>query len=236
MFNIKKHLKMKSKVYNVMILDKSGSMNSVRESAVAGVNKTIKGISKTQEENPEQQQLFTLVRFCGCELKRVYENCPIGEVRPLGTADYLPCCSTPLYDAIGTTVVDLHEKVKGEEGALVSVTIITDGYENASHQFSGKAVQMLIDMLKEQGWLFAYIGAEHDVESVAYNLHIDNATAFDKTENGMETMFAEQTAWRQEWCVAASACMADDVSEADRRENLKSLNKALFKRFYSKKH
>lgn len=225
---------MKSKVYNVIILDKSGSMNSVRESAVAGVNKTIKGISKTQEENPEQQQLFTLVRFCGCELKRVYENCHIGEVRPLGEADYRPCCSTPLYDAIGTTVVDLQNKVKGEEDALVSVTIITDGYENASHQFSGKAVQMLIDMFKEQGWLFAYIGAEHDVESVAYNLHIDNAVMFDKTESGMETMFAEQTAWRQEWCTAAGACMADDASEADRRENLKSLNKVFFKRFYNK--
>ena len=209
-------------------------MNSVRESAVAGVNKTIKGIYKTQEENQEQQQLFTLVRFCGCELKRVYENCPIEEVRPLGVADYRPCCSTPLYDAIGTTVVDLQNKVKGEEDALVSVTIITDGYENASHQFSGKAVQMLIDMFKEQGWLFAYIGAEHDVESVAYNLHIDNAVMFDKTESGMETMFTEQTAWRQEWCTAAGACMADDASEVDRRENLKSLNKVFFKRFYNK--
>ncbi len=225
---------MKSKVYNVIILDKSGSMNSVRESAVAGVNKTIKGISKTQEENPEQQQLFTLVRFCGCELKRVYENSPIDEVRPFGAEDYRPCCSTPLYDAIGTTVADLRETVKNEKDALVSVTIITDGYENASHQFSGKAVQTLIDMLKEQGWLFAYIGAEHDVEAVAYNLHIDNAVMFDKTENGMETMFAEQNAWRTEWCCAASACMADNASESDRRENLKSLNKVLFKRFFNK--
>ena len=46
---------MKSKVYNVIILDKSGSMNSVRESAVPGLNKTIKGIYKTLEENQEQR-------------------------------------------------------------------------------------------------------------------------------------------------------------------------------------
>ncbi len=179
MFNSKKYTTMKTKIFNVMILDKSGSMNSIARQAVTGVNETLASIRSQQLKNPEQDNYVTLVAFCGCELKTIYDQVPIAETKDLTDSDYRPCCMTPLYDAIGTTITHIHQLVSAEDTA-VAVTIITDGYENASREFSHKAIQSLIGTYKEEGWLFAYIGADHDVETVAYSLHIDNAMQFER--------------------------------------------------------
>ena len=43
---------MKTKVFNVIILDKSGSMSSIARQAVDGVNETIGSIRSAQEITP----------------------------------------------------------------------------------------------------------------------------------------------------------------------------------------
>ena len=100
-------------VYNVIILDKSGSMSSIARQAVDGVNETIGSIRSAQEKNPDQQHKVTLVAFCGCELKTIYDNTPVAEVRTLTDKDYRPCCMTPLYDAIVITISRVHDKEQG---------------------------------------------------------------------------------------------------------------------------
>ena len=81
-------------VYNVIILDKSGSMSSIARQAVDGVNETIGSIKSAQEKNPDQKHIVTLVAFCGCEMKTIYDNVPVNEVTPLTDRDYRPCCMT----------------------------------------------------------------------------------------------------------------------------------------------
>ena len=51
----------KMTVYNVIILDKSGSMSSIARQAVDGVNETIGSIKSAQEKNPDQEHTVTLV-------------------------------------------------------------------------------------------------------------------------------------------------------------------------------
>lgn len=60
---------MNSKIYNVVILDKSGSMTSIRKQAVDSVNETFGCIRSMRKKNAEQEQFVTLVAFCGCEQK-----------------------------------------------------------------------------------------------------------------------------------------------------------------------
>lgn len=151
---------MNSKIYNVVILDKSGSMTSIRKQAVDSVNETFGCIRSMRKKNAEQEQFVTLVAFCGCEQKVIYENTPIEKVNNITPSDYEPCCMTPLYDAIGNVCTRLHTTVKDDESASVAVTIITDGYENASREFSAKAIKALIEAYKQEGWMFAYIGAD----------------------------------------------------------------------------
>ena len=213
-------------VYNVIILDKSGSMSSIARQAVDGVNETIGSIKSTQEKNPDQTHLVTLVAFCGCELKCIYDNVPVAQVKPLTDKDYRPCCMTPLYDAVGTTISRVHAlKSKSGDASLALVTIITDGYENASHEFTLSAISALIESYKEQGWQFTYIGADHDVASVSFSLHIDHHLKFDKTAQGTQALFAKERKSRERWVEEVNNCMAAPVSAEERARRIKNVNK-----------
>lgn len=222
---------MRSKVFNVIILDKSGSMTSIAKQAIDGVNETIASIRRSQEKHPEQENLLTLVAFCGCEIKKIYEQCPIDEVKPITSNDYKPCCMTPLYDAIGNTITAVHRLMESETNAIASVTIITDGYENASKEFTHKAIRSLIEAYKSEGWLFAYIGAEHDVEAVAFNLSIDNRLAFNKNEEGMKEMFCCLQESRDSYINdVAPAMYSSELDEEQKRQILRQRSKSFFRK------
>jgi len=212
------------KVYNVIILDKSGSMGSIARQAIDGVNETIGSIKSAQEKNPEQTHMVTLVAFCGCELKAIYDNVPVAQIQPLSDKDYHPCCMTPLYDAIGSTITRVHAIKSHDNDSLALVTIITDGYENASREFSQRAIMSLIDSYKDQGWQFTYIGADHDVEQVAYSLHIDHRLKFEKSEAGTATMFKKERLARGRWMEKMSNLMSMDLPEEELCQRIKSTN------------
>ena len=58
---------MKTQIYNLVVLDRSGSMQSIRKAAVDGFNETLAGIKKAQERFAETQNHFiSLVAFCSC--------------------------------------------------------------------------------------------------------------------------------------------------------------------------
>lgn len=184
----------KTKVFNLIILDKSGSMSTIANAAIAGFNETVGGIRSAQKQFADTQEHFvSLLPFCSCSIDYVYDCVPVDEVKNLTPRDYEPCCSTPLYDAMGKGINDLLKKTKGMENATVVVTIITDGMENASREYSGAAIKALVDKMRDQyGWNFAYIGTNQNVESVAISLSITNTMYFQDTEEGMEE------AWRKE--------------------------------------
>ena len=180
----------KTKVYNLIILDKSGSMLDVRKAAVDGYNETIGSIKAAQLKYFDTQEHFiSLAVFCGCGVEMVYDCTPIKDAEKLTKEQYAPCCMTPLYDAIGQSVQRIAKVADAEDDAAVLVTIITDGMENASKEWTGPAIKKLIDERKEEGWMFSYIGADHDVESVAANISITNVVVWEKSEVGTEDMF-----------------------------------------------
>ena len=118
----------KTQVFNVIILDRSGSMESIRRAAVEGFNETLAGIKKAQEKFAETQDHYvSLVTFCSCETRHVFDKTPVAEAHPLTMEDYQPCCCTPLYDAMGITLTAMRRHVKEIEDSVVVVTIITDG-------------------------------------------------------------------------------------------------------------
>lgn len=70
----------KAKIHNVIILDRSGSMESIRRQAVSGVNETVQAIRHAQEKDPMQKNTLTLVAFCSCSMQTIYDDAPIGLV------------------------------------------------------------------------------------------------------------------------------------------------------------
>lgn len=181
----KKQKIQKTQVFNVIILDRSGSMECIRRAAVDGFNETLAGIKKAQKKFADTQDHFvSLVTFCSCETRHVYDKTPVAMASPLKMEDYQPCCCTPLYDAMGITLTGLHKHVQKLTDALVVVTIITDGLENASHEYNGKAVKELVERLRGEGWTFTYMGANQDSVEVAMSLSIRNARNFDYSNEG----------------------------------------------------
>ena len=116
---------MSKTVYNLIIVDMSGSMYYIRQQAFDGLNDTILTIRKMQEERPDIEQRISLITFNSLRKRFVYDNVPAWQCRRMRHSEYEPDGGTPLYDAIGMGIA----KVDGQrdKGSLVLVTIITDG-------------------------------------------------------------------------------------------------------------
>ncbi len=184
----------KTRIYNLIVLDKSGSMSSIAAAAITGFNETLASIRIAQEKfNETQEHFVSLMIFCDCEKRLVYDKTPVNEVSDLTARDYRPCCGTPLYDAMGISLSKLRNEIQQMEDATAVVTIITDGMENASREYSGLAIKALVEDLKNnEGWAFSYIGTNQDVTAVSQSLSIDVSMTFDNNAEGMAD------AWRRE--------------------------------------
>ena len=185
-----------TKIYNLIIIDESGSMQCIRQQAMDSVNETIQTISAAQERNENQEHFVTLVTFN--DTATIVTDCaPINEIKELTAESYRPDCCTALYDAMGISLNALRKKVAKEDKVLV--TIVTDGYENASQEYSCAAIKALVEELKVKGWVFAYLGANQDAEKVAFSMSIDNAMRWESTREGTALMSGRLNNSRARW-------------------------------------
>ena len=222
----------KTQVYNLVILDKSGSMESIRTEAINGYNETLGSIKATQLKYLETQEHFvSLAAFCDCGIDMIYDMTPIKDADKLTKEKYDPCCCTPLFDAIGKTVKTLKKKIADVEDAAVLVTIITDGYENSSKEWDGKAVSKLIEECKEEGWMFSFIGAGEDVVKVATTISITNTMVWENTSEGTKKMFDIENDARAEYCLCLEEPSYRTMSRAEKIVAKKNLSK----KYYEKK-
>ena len=187
---------MKTRIFNLIIIDESGSMQSIKKAAIDSVNETIQTIRSAQKKHDGQEHFVTLVTF-NDEVKSIYECVPVDEVKELTAETYQPDCCTALYDAMGISLNALRKKVADDDKVLV--TVVTDGYENASKEYCGKAIKALVDELKAKGWVFAYIGANQDVEAVAATISITNVMQFEATPLGTACMSEKVVKGRSRW-------------------------------------
>ena len=192
----KQNLSMKTRIFNLIIIDESGSMQSIKKEAIDSVNETIQTIRSAQKKHEEQEHFVSLVTF-NDDVKTVHDCVPVSEVTELTSETYQPACCTALYDAMGLSVNALRKKVADVDKVLV--TVVTDGYENASKEYSGKAIKALVDELKAKGWVFAYIGANQDVEAVAASISITNTMNFEATCVGTTAMSEKLGRSRSRW-------------------------------------
>ena len=187
-------------IYNLIILDESGSMQSIYRPALTGLNETLQTIRAAQTENLDQNHLVTLVTFNSTRYYVIYRNTPAASTTDIQTEQYQPCACTPLFDTIGRSVNELRPTIN--EGDVVLVTIITDGYENDSREYNVDAIKALVEELRLKGWVFTYIGANQDVEKVAMSMSIKHHLAFNADEQGTNVMFETENTSRMNFYCA----------------------------------
>jgi hypothetical protein len=179
-------------VYNLIILDESGSMEAIKKSTITGFNEVVQTVKGIEKQYPEQKHFISLVTFNGLGIKTLLDKQPVSTLSQINQKTYNPDSSTPLYDAIGLSVLKLRIDLAGLENTNVLVTILTDGEENSSREFNGQQIKKIIDEQKDLGWTFTYIGANHDVEKAAVSISITNTMQFNANEADMQLMFAKE--------------------------------------------
>lgn len=211
----------KTKVYNVIIMDRSGSMWDIQKPAIMGFNEVLGGVKAAKEKYAEtQEQFITLVLFDSTAINKVYWNADPSMAEHLTEKTYVPGAATPLYDAMGRTLTKLEKELKNDKNHSVVVTVITDGYENDSREYSLSAIKALVEHLKDEGWSFAYMGTDHDVHGVAVNLSITNVIQFEKTEEATIRTFEKERRARDRWYEEES-CFDMGCPEASYEEKLR---------------
>ncbi len=180
------------KVFNLIILDESGSMSSIKKTIISGFNEVVETVRGVAEQYPEQEHRISLVSFNGLGIKTIHQSELAKELKSIDDAKYQPAASTPLYDAMGEGITTLRKEVEKHQKYNVLVTILTDGEENASQEYDGKAIKAIIEELKDKNWTFTYIGANHDVEKFAMTLSITNTMTFETNQGSMQEMFAKE--------------------------------------------
>ena len=215
----------KAHIYNLIIVDESGSMGGLEQVTISGINETISTIRKAQDDFADKQQHFlTLVCFDerggGVPPVRTHIDAkPILQVTDF--SDYEPHGSTPLFDAMGQSLTRLYERIKDDENATALVTVITDGLENASREWTGEALRKLIERLKEEGWAFSYMGSCHDVLEVTMKLSIDHVMQFDHDDVGASNTWHRDSSSKQalfrRMCCEFDANHSREMKKAKRR-------------------
>lgn len=217
----------KARIYNLIIVDESGSMSHLREATLSGINETIGTIKSAQKEFAEtQEHTLTLVTFDSDsnrpDVRTMIDNQSIMEVKEF--KDYMPNGCTPLYDAMGQSLTKLHTAIKGDVDASAVVTVLTDGLENASREWDAQSLRKLIEQLKEEGWSFSYMGSAYNVKEVTDLLSIENVVEFSHDQLGAAHTWGRERSSRRAYYQRMSEAYTmrdrysdDEIMEEKRR-------------------
>lgn len=165
-----------------LILDRSGSMESIAADTIGGVNTFI----RDQKDVPGEAT-FTLVQFDD-RYEVVHDAVPIARVEPLTSQTFVPRGSTALLDAISRSIdatgYRLTALPESQRPDKVICVIVTDGAENAS-TFTTRA--QVFDKITHQRdaykWEFVFLGANQDAIGEAAKLGIGAAAAMSYNAN-----------------------------------------------------
>ena len=164
----------------VFILDRSGSMCGLESDTIGGFN----GMLEKQKKVEGEAFLTTVLFDDRFEVLHAHKD--IKDVKPLTEDDYYTRGCTALLDAIGRTIGMIDR-----DCTKVVFTIITDGLENASREFSLKQIKKMIDEKTEKGWEFIFLGANIDAIETAGSMGIaaNRSANYINDSKGVDTNF-----------------------------------------------
>lgn len=162
-----------------LVVDRSGSMQSIRDDAEGGVNAFIEGQAKESGE-----ALLTLVQF-DTEYEFLHKGVPVSQA--VGYK-LVPRGSTALLDAVGRAMNETGQRLalmaEQDRPGLVVFVVMTDGEENSSKEFSKADIKKMIQLQQERyGWHFTFLGADQDVFAEAREMGMANSSAASFTKH-----------------------------------------------------
>lgn len=176
----KKPAKNKIKAARIIyLLDRSGSMERLINDAIGSYN-TFKG----QQQAIKSPTMWNAFQFDN-QYESIIENTPVQDVSDLTDKVYYARGTTAYVDALGKTITTF--KASNDPKVKTILVVMTDGYENASREFTAEQVKALVAEVQEKlDWEVLFFGANIDALAVGGSLGVAAAstTNFDFNTKG----------------------------------------------------
>ena len=158
-----------------LVVDRSGSMDEVRDDAEGGVNTFI-----GQQAKEPGEALLTLVQF-DTEYEFLHSGVPIQNVPKY---ELVPRGMTALLDAVGRAINETGERLakmaESDRPSLVIFVVMTDGHENSSKEFNKSQIKEMVERQQnDYDWHFTFLGANQDAFAEAGDMGFDAAGVAD---------------------------------------------------------
>ena len=172
----------------IVVLDRSGSMGSIRKDMQGGFNEFI-----NEQKEVEGEATLTLAQFDN-DYEVVHSNIDVADVPNLVL---VPRGYTALLDAIGRTLTTERERInaidENDQPEKVVCVTITDGYENASHEYNRTRIAEMIKNLEEletPDWSFVFLGANMDAIAEGGSMGVRAGSSYTYAASGAGTRCA----------------------------------------------
>lgn len=204
---------LKDYTHITVILDRTGSMQAIRDDTIGGFNAFL-----AEQQAQPGEATMTLVQFDSRDPYEVIHHfVPLAQVAELTRETFVPRATTPLLDAMGRGINDLERTLAGmpesHRPSRVVLVIITDGQENASREFSRPVIEKMIKEKQAEDWQFVFLSADLDAIGEALDRGVagQSVMGFDKSTESTAMAWASTSARIADYRAARS----QDVSFTD---------------------
>jgi Mg-chelatase subunit ChlD len=143
-----------------LLLDRSGSMSTLWSEAIGSINGYVAKLKKSDK--------VTVAAFDSVSYD-VVRDVKVADWTDIKSNEVEPRGGTPLYDACGKLMAQA-EQEKAKKTVLV---VMTDGFENASQEYTQAAIKAKIEAFEKKKWEVIFLGANFDaISSVSSGLGV----------------------------------------------------------------
>lgn len=175
----------------IFVLDRSGSMEHLTDETIGGFNSLI-----TRQRNKEESDAYVTTVLFDDRYELLHDHMPIRDIPRLTGAEYYARGCTALLDAVGRTIDSVGRRLartaEEDRPGKILFVITTDGYENASREYSKRRIKEMITLQQNTyNWNFLFLGADIDAVGEADSIGIRSAGACmpAATPQGVRTSF-----------------------------------------------
>ncbi len=177
--------------YNILLVDRSGSMKDKESDTVGGINSYINELQLNKNIN---DTIYITIIWFDHEQIIYCDKILINDFKQLSITDFKPRGQTALLDAIGDTINKSIEFIKNNpnENNSFIINIATDGLENCSKNYNKSSIKKLIEKAKnDYDIIVIFMAANQDaiLEAESMGILRGQAINYDETSNNTKEVY-----------------------------------------------
>lgn len=197
-----------------ILLDRSGSMQSLWVEALSSVNSFAKELAN-KTDGPAVDSHITLAVFDsqeGLQFDVLRRKQPALHWENVTDKDATPRGMTPLLDAMAR-IIALAEADNPDKAVIV---MMTDGAENASREVKREGIKAALDRVKTKGWEVVFLGANFDNIADADSVGVGYGQQMAMSAGTMDRSLASLARKSRAYAAAAPGAAPIEFNEEDR--------------------